>query len=85
MQTTRWDKRPKRRLRRGVGEGFTVVWRRSLADRARLAKLLFHSAKIRLICPEAYEVHRDVIEWNCQFSNTKYRIKPWVQIPPHCA
>ncbi|MFO1226686.1 molybdopterin biosynthesis protein MoeY [Roseateles sp.] len=71
MQTTPLGQAAEKALEASVGEGFTVVWRRSLADRARLAKLLFHSAKIRLICPEAYEVHRDVIEWNCQFSNTK--------------
>ncbi len=71
FQTQRLSESAEKVLEASVGDGYSVVWRRQLAERARLAKLLFHSAKIRLICPEAYEVHRDVIEWKCQFSNTK--------------
>jgi hypothetical protein len=33
-----------------------------------MARLLFHNAHIRLSTPEAYEVHRQNIEWGVQFS-----------------
>jgi hypothetical protein len=33
-----------------------------------MARLLFRSARIRLTMPEAYRVHRDVIEFNAKFS-----------------
>lgn len=55
-------------LERSVGPGFELVWFESWRDRARIAALLFESAKIRLTIPEAYEVHRSVIEWNARFS-----------------
>jgi len=32
---------------------------------------MFHSAKLRLTIPEAYEVHRDIIEWRAKFSKDK--------------
>jgi hypothetical protein len=31
---------------------------------------MFANAKIRLTTPEAYQVHRSIIEWNAQFSET---------------
>lgn len=51
--------------------GFTVHFLGSAADRRRMAKLLFDSAKIRLITREAYEVHRSVIEWKTRFSDDR--------------
>jgi hypothetical protein len=42
-----------------------------LADRARTTLLLFRFAKLRLTMPEAYEVHRSVIEWNARFSEDR--------------
>ncbi|MDD5035779.1 MAG: hypothetical protein PHE55_13590 [Methylococcaceae bacterium] len=38
---------------------------------ARAAKLMFNNAKLRLTMPEAYEVHKSVIEWNAAFSTDK--------------
>lgn len=32
---------------------------------------MFDNAKIRLIIPEAYQVHKNVIEWSARFSETK--------------
>lgn len=51
--------------------GFRVSWYEGLGTRARFAKMLFHSAKLRLITPEAYEVHRDIIEWHAQTSEDR--------------
>jgi hypothetical protein len=55
-------------LEDSVGQGFTVLWFESFSEKARLAKFMFDNAKIRLSIPEAYPVHKAVIEWNAQFS-----------------
>jgi hypothetical protein len=36
-----------------------------------MAGLLFSSARLRLVTPEAYRVHHDVIEWDARFSTDK--------------
>jgi hypothetical protein len=36
-----------------------------------MAKLLFQNAKIRLTIPEAYEVHKRIIEWDAQYSKDR--------------
>jgi sulfur-carrier protein adenylyltransferase/sulfurtransferase len=55
-------------LEGSVGEGYKVLWLESAAERWRMAKLLFRSAHIRLTIPEAYEVHRGIIEWDASAS-----------------
>ena len=35
---------------------------------SRWRRLLFVQARLRLVTPEAYRVHRDVIEWDARFS-----------------
>jgi len=55
-------------LEQSVGPDHLVRWIDGAAGRRRMAALLFHSAKLRLITPEAYAVHRDVIEWNATHS-----------------
>jgi hypothetical protein len=60
--------RHKRALEAAVGEGFRVVWIEGDAGRRKMAKLLFHNAHIRLTTPEAFEVHRQNIEWGVKFS-----------------
>ncbi|CAM4183484.1 nitroreductase family protein [Roseateles saccharophilus] len=61
----------RQRLSEAVGPGHRVHWLEGLGMRARAAKLMFHSAKLRLTIREAYEVHRDIIEWHAQFSKEK--------------
>lgn len=51
--------------------GMSVHWLDQGFDRLKTAKLLFHSAKLRLTIEEAYQVHRDIIEWRAQFSEDK--------------
>lgn len=58
-------------LEQSVGAEFSIHWLASWSARLRMAKLLFHSAKIRLVMPEAYRVHRDIIQWGAQFSSDK--------------
>lgn len=61
----------KNQLETALGAGYRVVWRESTADRARIALLLFRSARIRLTMPEAYKVHRDVIKFGARFSDDR--------------
>ena len=51
-----------------VGNSYTILWLESWEARWAMSKLLFASAKIRLTIPEAYEVHRAVIQWNARDS-----------------
>ena len=61
----------KQDLERAVEPDFQLIWFEGLRSRARMAWLNFTSAKIRLTLPEAYRVHRDVIEWKARFSERK--------------
>ena len=58
----------KQALEQAVGEGYRVIWLEGSDTRWKVAKLLFHNAHIRLTTPEAYEVHRQNIEWGVKFS-----------------
>lgn len=48
-----------------------VLWLESGADRRRVARMLWSSARLRLTIPEAYAVHRSVIAWNSRYSEDK--------------
>ena len=61
----------KQRLEQAAGSNHSVFWMEGFGERMRAAKLMFHSAKLRLTIREAYEVHRDIIEWHAQFSKDK--------------
>lgn len=52
-------------------EGYRVVWFEGLSMRWKLARFMFDNAQVRLIIPEAYEVHKSVIEWGAQFSEDR--------------
>ena len=58
-------------LAASVAPDYEIVWFETLGERWRVAKLMFRNAKLRLTLPEAYEVHRRVIEWNAQFSEDR--------------
>lgn len=51
--------------------GMAIHWLDEGFARLKTAKLLFHSAKLRLTIEEAYQVHRDIIEWHARFSTDK--------------
>lgn len=61
----------KQALQRAVGKSYTVRWFESAIQRGYFAKLMFDNAKLRLTLPEAYTVHRDIIEWKALFSEDK--------------
>jgi nitroreductase len=50
---------------------YTLRWIEPTGQRLSMARLLFASAKLRLIAPEAYAVHRSIIAWRSQYSEDK--------------
>lgn len=68
LQTRALTSEERRALELSVGDDFTISWLASPSERLRTAKMLFHSAKLRLVMPEAYRVHKEIIEWDAQFS-----------------
>lgn len=71
LSTRPLDGQAKARLERSVGPGFTVIWFEGWRQRLRMAWLAARSAKIRLTIPEAYAVHREIIEWDARYSEDR--------------
>jgi len=71
MRTTPLAASQKQALQDAVGLLYSVHWFESGRQRWKMAKLMFANAKLRLTLPEAYRVHRDIIEWNARFSEDK--------------
>ncbi|MDO8287610.1 MAG: nitroreductase family protein [Parvibaculum sp.] len=71
MQTTPLTETQRQALINAGGEGFRVQLFESLGDRLKVAGLLWDSAKIRLTCPEAYPVHKEIIEWRARYSKDR--------------
>ena len=71
MRTTQLIEEQKRALQQAVGNLYTVRWFEGGARRWQLAKLMFDNAKLRLTMPEAYAVHREIIQWQARFSEDK--------------
>lgn len=58
-------------LEAAIGSEFSVIWFEGFIKRFSVASILFRNAKLRLTIPEAYEVHRSIIEWNAEFSDDR--------------
>lgn len=58
-------------LEAAVGPGYRVVWLEREHERQAMARLLYRNAGIRLTIPEAYEVHRRIIEWDATHSTDR--------------
>jgi hypothetical protein len=71
MRVTRLTEQSKSALEQAVGDYYQLGFFETLPRRLKVAGLLWDSAYIRLTCPEAYAVHRDVIEWNARFSHDR--------------
>jgi hypothetical protein len=71
MKTTPLTAAQRQALIDAPGPGFTVQLFESFAERRRIARLLWDNAYIRLTCPEAYRVHKEVIEWGAQYSTDR--------------
>jgi len=61
----------KQRLEAAVGDSFRVLWFESAGQRLELAWLAVRNARIRLTIPEAYAVHREIIEWDARYSEDR--------------
>jgi nitroreductase len=60
---------PERRtLNAAVGPDHELLWFGDLSERLQWASLLWSNAGLRLRLPEAFEVHRRVIQWHARFS-----------------
>ena len=68
MRTTPLTAVQRSALAAAPGAGYSVQFFESGAERRQVAGLLWRNAYLRLTCPEAYSVHREVIEWNARFS-----------------
>jgi nitroreductase len=55
-------------LTEAVGPDHQLLWFGGLANRLRFASMLWANAGLRLRLPEAFEVHRSIIQWNARFS-----------------
>lgn len=71
MRTTPLTAAERRALEEAVRDCCTVRWFEGTVQRARLTRLMFANAKLRLTLPEAYPVHRDIIAWNARFSEDR--------------
>lgn len=71
MRTTPLTEAQKQALQQAVGNLYSVRWFEGGSQRRRLARLMFDNAKLRLTMPEAYAVHREIIEWQSRFSENK--------------
>lgn len=54
-----------------VGQNYTLQFFESFNERFAVARLLWKNAYLRLTCPEAYRVHREIIEWDTRFSKDR--------------
>jgi sulfur-carrier protein adenylyltransferase/sulfurtransferase len=71
LKTRPLSRSEKDALEAAVGPGHRVVWLETLGTRIALARLLQRYGKLRLTMPEAFPVHRDVIQWKSRFSEDK--------------
>jgi hypothetical protein len=71
MRTTPLSPGQRQALGTAVGAAYKVQFFESLAERVRVAGLLWDNAYIRLTCPEAFEVHSEIIEWGSRFSKDR--------------
>lgn len=58
-------------LEASLGAGYRVIWLEGRDGLRRMARLLYDNAYIRLTTPEAYPVHRQIIQWNSQYSEDR--------------
>lgn len=71
MKTRPLTTSEKAELERSVAPRFRIHWIEGFARKWNAAALMFANAKVRLTMPEAYEVHRSIIEWDAKFSEDR--------------
>jgi hypothetical protein len=68
MSTRALTPEEKQQLEAAVGPDHAIMWLEGTRAKFQAARLMFRNAKLRLTMPEAYEVHRAIIEWNARYS-----------------
>jgi nitroreductase len=68
LSRRRLNHQQRNRLMAAVGKEYDVVWLEGQPALRKVAQLLFLNAHVRLTMPEAYTVHRDIIQWHAQYS-----------------
>ncbi|MDH5190528.1 MAG: ThiF family adenylyltransferase [Gammaproteobacteria bacterium] len=68
MKTRHLTDREKMELENTVAPEFKVKWLEGFSNRFKTASLMYKNAGVRLTMPEAYEVHKNIIEWRTKFS-----------------
>jgi hypothetical protein len=58
----------KQLLSQAAGDGYALHWFEGWHAKGALAWLMMRNAKLRLTMREAFEVHRNIIDWNKRFS-----------------
>ncbi|GAA6173991.1 hypothetical protein NBRC116592_36610 [Colwellia sp. KU-HH00111] len=71
MGTRKLTAAEKSELESTLEPGFNVQWFESSDQKLAIAKLNFTNAKTRLTMKEAFAVHKEIIEWKAQYSETK--------------
>ena len=71
MRSTPLDATQRQALVDAVGGDYRLVFFESCRQRLDVARLLWQNAHLRLTCPEAYRVHRDIIEWGVRYSEDR--------------
>lgn len=60
----------RRALEASLAPGYAVRWLAGV-DRLRMARLLFTNGRLRLLLPEGFPLHRDIIEWSARYSEDR--------------
>lgn len=53
----------KSRLEQAVADNYEILWLEGGKAKLEAARLMYNNAKLRLLMPEAYEVHKNIIDW----------------------
>jgi hypothetical protein len=61
----------KRALEAAAGPGYEVMWLEGFQAKFAAARLMYNNARLRLTMPEAFEVHRRIIDWGVAKSPDK--------------
>ena len=68
LQTRPLSSLEKQALEASVGPDHTLKWFLSWPERLRWALLLWRNAGVRLRLPEAFDLHRRIIQWDVRYS-----------------
>lgn len=71
MSTKSLGDERKKVLEASLEDGYRVLWFEGLGNRVKFAKFMFDNAWVRLVMPEAYHVHKAVIEWGARYSEDR--------------